>query len=244
MKLGTAEIYANHPIIVIGSTDPVGNPLALGGSAAVASENHVTVATRGQAGLTRVSLWKQAGPLVGEVVFDGHLILADHLIAVFDVEGLSRFSATVGVGGRQRVALLVDDPGFASRIDVIFDRGQGRRALTAVSGFPLYDVSVPAGEGLEKSDELALILSGHDSPMSRLAAAIKLIGGSEAPRPPIKSFWIRLLIEWIRWLRPTFRIAESRSLGALIEEKLFRLPADALDSTATELALEVLQQRH
>jgi len=242
MKIGSADVYSNHPIIVIGSSGHVDDHLAIDGAAAVASDAHIMVATRGQAALVRLSLWKEVGPRVGQVVFDNGITLADNAVAVFDVEGLSRFTVDIGVGGHHRVMILVDDPGLASRIDVIFDAGPDTRALTAAHGFPLFDVSLPAGGGLGTSDELALILSGQDSPKSRLAAAIKLIGESPSSRPAIRLFWIRMVVEWIRWLSPRQSHAESRALGVIIEEKLPEGVSHVMDSLAVELASEILRR--
>ncbi|WP_328414506.1 hypothetical protein OG470_20340 [Micromonospora sp. NBC_00389] len=242
MKIGSADVYANHPIIVVGSAGNVDDRLALNGADAAASGAHVLIATRGQAALVRVSLWKGVGPRTGKIVFDDDLILADQAIAVFDVEGLTRFSSTVGIRGRHRVAISVDDPGFASRVDVIVDAGQGAHALTAVAGLGLFEVCGAVGGELEPSDELALILSGHDSPMNRLAAAIKLIGESPAPRPAIRSFWIRMVVEWIRWLSPGLSLTDSRMLGAMIEERLQREVLDSIDAVAVELASEILRR--
>ncbi|MEV6964412.1 hypothetical protein AB0M47_04785 [Hamadaea sp. NPDC051192] len=242
MKIGSADVYANHPVIVIGSSACVDDQLALDGTAAVASDAHVMVATRGQAALVRVSVWKEVGPRTGQIVFDGGIVLADRAVAVFDVEGLSRFTATIGASGHHHVTISVDGPGVASRIDVIFEAGSETRALTAAHGYPLFDVSVPLSSGLGVSDELALILSGHDSPMNRLAAAIKLIGESSAPRPAIRSFWVRMIVEWIRWLSPQQSHAESRLLGAMIEERLTGDAAHEMDALAVELASELLRR--
>jgi hypothetical protein len=242
MKIGSVDIYANHPIVVVGSSRQVDDPLPLNGAAAVASGAHVSVATRGQVALVRVSLWKEAGPRIGHIVFDDDIAFPDSTVAVFDVEGLSRFTATIGLSGHHRVTISVDDPGFASRIDVIFDAGPNTQALTAVPEFPLFDVSLPAGRGLGTSNELALILSGHDSPMSRLAAAMKLIGESRASRPAIRLAWIRKVAEWIRWLNPRQSHAESRLLGDVIGERLLQDAPCSMDTVAVELASEILRR--
>jgi hypothetical protein len=242
MKIGSADVYANHPTLVVGSPGDVADDLELNGAAAVGSDSQVLIATRGQAAPVKVSLWKEVGPRTGEVVFDHNLSLADQYVAVFDIERLTRFSATIGPSGRHRVLILVDDPGFASRIDVIFDSGPGRRALTAVPDLRLFDVSLPTDNELAVSDELALILSGHDIPMNRLAGAIKLIGISPVARPAIRSFWIRMVVEWIRWLSPGQSLAPSRELGVLIESRLPDGASNSIDLLAAEVASEVLRR--
>ena len=242
MRIGSTDIYANHPIVMVGSTRRVDDPLSLDGAAAVATDKHVSVATRGQASLFRVSLWKEVGPLTGVVVFDGSLVLADHSIAVFDVENLSSFAVTIGGTERHRFVILVDDPGSASRLDVIIDCGSGARGLRAVPGFRLFDVSLSPSTELGPSDELALILSGHDCPMNRLAAAIKLIGESPVARPAIKSFWIRMLVEWVRWLSPWQSLAESRAISAVVEQRLAGVSSESIDIVAVELASGLLRR--
>lgn len=240
MKLGSVELYANHPLVVIGSTADIETDLSLDGSPATASETHALVATRGQAGLVRIALWKEAGPLVGTTVFDGHLAVRDQFLVVRDVENTSRLSTTIGPAGRYRIVIMVDDPGSASRLDIIVDRGQGVRSLTAAQGLQLYDVSLPSDVDLGKSSELALLLSEHDVELSRLAAAIKLIGGPDTPSPHVRAYWVRMLVEWLRWLSPWQSLAESRALGALIDERLVAVSTDSLDTFSVELSREIL----
>lgn len=239
MRIGSADLYANHPMVVVGSDHLVQNSLSLNGSAAVASESHVTVATRGQAGLVRVSLWNVAGPRIGAAVFDGHLNLASPLVTVCEVEGISRFSVSIGQSGLHRFVVLVDDPGFASRVDVIVDCGDDVRTLTAVPPHRLFDVSYTPGSELGPSDELALILSGHDMPMNRLTAALKLTAQAHAPRAAVRSFWIRMIVEWIRWLSPWQSLAASQAIGAKIEERIVASDSGSIDAWATGVAMDV-----
>ena len=77
--------------------------------------------------------------------------------------------------------------------------------------------------------------------MNRLAAAIKLIGESPAVRPAVRSFWIRMIIEWIRWLAPWQSLAESRLAGARIADRLSGEVDGSIDNFAVELASEILQ---
>jgi hypothetical protein len=242
MKIGSADLYANHPIIVVGSDEPPNDDLELGEAAAVASERHVMIATRGQAALTRVTVWKEVGPRVGKVVFSGELSLREGFISVADVECLSTLKVPIGTPNRRAAVILVDDPGWASRVDMVVDAGPNIRSLTAVPGLPIFDVSLPASGEFGPSDELGLILSGHDIPVNRLAAAIKLIAESSAARPAIKSFRIRMVVEWVRWLSPELPLSLSRSLGAYIEERLAQMIDKPIDEQAAAIATEVLQE--
>lgn len=239
MKVGSVDLYANHPMVIVGSEQHVDDATPLGGSAAVATESHVTIATRGQAALVRVSLWMHEGPRIGTIVFDGRVTLASHFLAVRDVEGISRFVAAVGGSGSHRLMVLVDDPGYASRVAVIVDGGDDVRSLTAVVRYPMFDV-VRSDPELDPSDELALILGGHDLPLNRLAAALKVAAQTPGVRPAIRSFWTSLIVEWIRWLSPWLSFSESQAIGETIEERLAARADDSVDEWAAATAVEIL----
>ncbi|MEU8299733.1 hypothetical protein AB0C04_20970 [Micromonospora sp. NPDC048909] len=109
MLTGAVEIYGNHAVLLVGSTawpevdwsdGPVG-----------ADRRHVAIRTRGQIAHTRVSIWQDAMPLVGHLVFDGELDLDDYTIFVGDIERLGRWTQRIGQTGVQRVVVRVDDPG-------------------------------------------------------------------------------------------------------------------------------------
>ncbi|MGX6605505.1 hypothetical protein ACWKSP_25745 [Micromonosporaceae bacterium Da 78-11] len=177
MLVGAADIFANHPFLVIGTAgapdlddidwddeDP-----------AWTDGKHLLVSTFGRAGLVRVTIWESAMPVVGDIVFDGELNVADSQLCVGDMEELTRLTMRVGDSGPQRVVVCADDPGYASRISVGFDLGEQVTTLTSVAGHPLPSVLLSAKGELSWSEEFGLILDGHDTPRARLAAAIKLM---------------------------------------------------------------------
>jgi hypothetical protein len=175
--VGAAEIFANHPFVVIG---PGGTPDLEevdwdDEAPAWTNGEHLLVSTFGRAGLVRVTIWESAMPLVGEVVFDGDLEVTDSELCVGDFEELTRLTMRVGESGPQRVVVCADDPGYASRIAIGFDLGEQVTTLTSVAGHPLSPVLVSAEGELSLSEEFGLILDGHDTPRARLAAAIKLM---------------------------------------------------------------------
>ena len=76
MLTGAVEVYANHAVLIVGST--AWPELDWDGGPASADGRHVAITTRGQVGHTRVSFWSGTIPVVGEIVFDGDLDLDDY----------------------------------------------------------------------------------------------------------------------------------------------------------------------
>ena len=177
MLVGAADIFANHPFLVIGSS---GTPDLEevdwdDESPAWTNGEHLLIGTFGRAGLVRVTIWESAMPLIGEVVFDGQLEVAGSQLSIGDLEELTRLTMQVGESGPQRIVVCVDDPGYASRVGIGFDLGEQVATLTSVAGHPLPPVLLSAKGELSWSEEFGLILDGHDAPRARLAAAIKLM---------------------------------------------------------------------
>ena len=177
MLVGAADIFANHPFLVIGSggTPDLEEVDWDDESPAWTNGEHLLIGTFGRAGLVRVTIWESAMPLIGEVVFDGQLEVADSQLSVGDLEELTRLTMQVGESGPQRIVVCVDDPGYASRVSIGFDLGEQVATLTSVAGHPLPAVLLSAKGELSWSEEFGLILDGHDAPRARLAAAIKLM---------------------------------------------------------------------
>jgi hypothetical protein len=175
--VGAADIFANHPFLVIGSagTPDLEEVDWDDESPAWTNGEHLLVGTFGRAGLVRVTIWESAMPLIGEVVFDGQLEVAGSQLSIGDLEELTRLTMQVGESGPQRIVVCADDPGYASRVSIGFDLGEQVATLTSVAGHPLPPVLLSARGELSWSEEFGLILDGHDAPRARLAAAIKLM---------------------------------------------------------------------
>ena len=114
MLTGAIEVYANHAVVIVGST--AWPEVDFGGGSAGADDRHVAIRTRGQAAHTRVSIWQNTMPLVGHLVFDGELDLDDYTICVGDIERIGRWTQRIDQTGVQQVIVRVDDPGNASRV--------------------------------------------------------------------------------------------------------------------------------
>lgn len=177
MLVGAADIFANHPFLVIGSagTPDLEEVDWDDESPAWTNGEHLLIGTFGRAGLVRVTIWESAMPLIGEIVFDGQLEVAESQLSIGDLEELTRLTMQVGESGPQRIVVCVDDPGYASRVSIGFDLGSEVAGLTSVAGHPLPPVLLSAKGELSWSEEFGLILDGHDAPRARLAAAIKLM---------------------------------------------------------------------
>lgn len=128
MQIAGVDLYVNHPLMALGSTEWIPMSLALGGAPAAACDTHVIVRVQAQVGLVRVRVFKDGGgddhvsdrgPLT--TVFDGHLLLSDGRLVVGDVVGESRFTTSLlGKPGRRRVRVSVDEPqGWARAVDVV-----------------------------------------------------------------------------------------------------------------------------
>lgn len=239
MQIGVVDIYANHGVLVIGNNPELGADVILQGVAAVSS-SHLLLATRGQAGLVKVRLWSGVGPLVGTEVVAADLELLGGQLFIFDIEKIGMHSFATGKLGRTSVRVLVDDPGSASRVDLLVDGGDGQRALTSVGGYPLFAVSIESGKNFEVADELDLILSAHDLPLSRLAAAIKLIKSSPTARSAILESRIDQVIEWSRWLSFRQFVNDNRELGAFLHSEIANLADPVQDAEALGLAERIL----
>lgn len=245
MLIGSAELYLNHRVIRIGSTAPPEDVLALAGAPLVASRSHVQIAARAQVGLVRVRLWNRAGPAEGSVLFDGDLVLDDGAIGVGDILGVSRFVQNVGDPGVHHIRVAVDDPGIASRVDVVIDSGRDGQALTSVDGYPLPQFVVADNFNLGKSDELGLILSAHDMPHNRLAASFKVIKLASESDPLdrveiLREFRMRMVCEWLRWVAPVASADAVSAMAGYMSERLDGTATVGLDHASAELAADVL----
>ncbi|MFI0960197.1 hypothetical protein ACH4S8_02080 [Streptomyces sp. NPDC021080] len=240
--VGSVDIYANHPVVFIGSTGHL--ELDWDDGPACGDGKHIVVRTRGQAALTRVSIWKGAMPVIGAVVFDGVLDVEQSQVCVADVENLTRWVTRLVAAGPQRVVVCVDDPGRASRVHVGFGLGDQVRELTAVARHPLPPVMAAPGGSLHRADELGLILDGHDSPLARLAAAVKVLAAPIEDGPWPRPYYVCLVTEWLRGLAAHVRFAQAEALG---REMADRVRADRAadahgidDESAWALATDVM----
>ncbi|MFI9616814.1 hypothetical protein ACIHCM_34910 [Streptomyces sp. NPDC052023] len=172
-------------------------------------------------------------------------MLDDGSIGVGDILGVSRFVQNVGDPGVHHIRVTVDDPGVASRVDVVIDSGRDGQALTSVDGYPLPQFVVAENFDLGKSDELGLILSVHDMPQNRLAAAFKLIKLAAESDPLgrveiLTEFRMRMVCEWLRWLAPAPSADAVSAMAGYMSERLHGTAAADLDQASVELAADVL----
>lgn len=241
MQIGLVDVYANHGVLAIGNRPELDVDVTLQG-AAVVSPSQILLATRGQSGLVRVRLWNGIAPRLGvEVVATKLELLSQHLF-VFDIEKIGVHSFVVDRSGTIPIRVLVDDPGFASRVDVLIGEMGEERELTTVAGHPLFSITVRSGMELEAADELDMILSGHDLPLSRVAAAIKLIVIAPAARPAILDSRLRQVVEWSRWLTPQQSVDRSRELGRLLRSGIAGLSKPVRDDEVLSLAERALSE--
>lgn len=129
MQIAGVDLYVNHPLMALGSTEWIPTTLALDGAPAAACETHVLVRVQAQVVLVKVRIFKDddsvdvhgGGREPLTAVFDGHLLLSDGRLVVGDVVGESRFTTSLlGKPGRRRVRVLVDDSqGWARAVDIV-----------------------------------------------------------------------------------------------------------------------------
>ncbi|MFI1645372.1 hypothetical protein ACH4XT_00280 [Streptomyces avidinii] len=129
MQIAGIDLYVNHPLMAVGSTEWIPTTLALNNEPAAACDTHLIVRVQAQTVLVKVRIFKDHGDSDGRVrdpeglttVFDGHLLLSDGRLVVGDVVGESRFTTSLlGKPGRWRVRAAVDDvQGWARAVDIV-----------------------------------------------------------------------------------------------------------------------------
>ncbi|WP_432837872.1 hypothetical protein [Dactylosporangium sp. CA-092794] len=218
MLTGAVEVYANHGVLIVGSTGWL--ELDWGDGPADADGRHVVVKTRGQVDHTRVSFWSGSMPMLGVLVFDGDLALEDYRICVGDVERLGRWTQRISRSGPQRVIVRVDDPGYASRVYVGLDISADAqvRPLPASGGPVLFDVLTSERDEMEMPNQRGLALDGHDSPHARLAAAISLLSDRSLIETRQNGYEAAHIAEWLRWLSMDLDQAGAVALGEQLRQ--------------------------
>ncbi len=246
MLTGAVEVYANHAFVIIGSGE--WPELAWDDGPVSADGRHVVVRTRGQTALTRVAIWSGVMPLVGELVFDGQLDLADHTIWVGDLERLGRWAQRIIQTGVQRVVVCVDDPLHASRVHVGLDIDpQAQVRAVPSTGLVLFEVLSAETDALARPAELGLVLDGHDVPHARLRTAVGLLSGPDPARPWLERHEIGRVVEWLRWLAPDLGWDRAVALGEelrLLVGGARGLDAEVPPGEAARIATAVLDAAH
>jgi hypothetical protein len=242
MMVGAVHVFADKPYLVIGGDVPqefIEDPEGDGedeDAAVFTGPGHVIVRSIGRAGLVRVTVWESAMPLVGKVVFDGDFDLPDGELIIGDLDESSVLSMDLAEGGTQRIVVCVDDPGYASRINIGFDVGDEVATLPTVAGHPLPPVLVSPEAELTSAEEFGLILDGHDAPLARLAAAIKVLpvpGYGDLPPDMAK------VIQWLRGLGGNVSYSDAQSCGEQIADRMRAAGDYAGAPIADQLALEI-----
>jgi hypothetical protein len=252
MMVGAVDVFTDKPYLLIGAAVPqefLDDPEGDGTDADAAiftGEGHIIVRSIGRAGLVRASVWESAMPLVGEIVFDDEFDPLNGELQIGDLEQASALVMDMGETGPLRVVVCVDEPGYASRVHIGFDIGDRRISLPTVAGHPLPPVLVSAdGEDLSEADLFGLLLDGHDTPLARLAAAVKAIPvpGYEETPPQLDR-----IVLWLRGLGGSVRLAEARACGEQIVDRMRAagdfVGATLADQLALEIATDALEQLH
>ncbi|MFP1629992.1 hypothetical protein ACLB9X_33775 [Streptomyces sp. 5K101] len=126
MQIAGLDLYVNHPVMALGSTEWIPDHARAAGPAGRGMRNPVLVRVRAQVPLVKVRVLVE--DITGiettqdgfTTVFDGSLFLADGRLIVGDVIGQSRFTTHLAGGpGRRRVTVAVDQPnGPAGAVDI------------------------------------------------------------------------------------------------------------------------------
>ncbi|WP_105975747.1 hypothetical protein [Streptomyces geranii] len=245
MLIGSTSIHLNHRVIRIGSTSPPDDVLDVRGVPLARDEKHVQIAARAQVAPVRVRLWNGIGPAEGTCQFTGTLLLEDGVLAVGDILGTSRYTQTVGAPGEYGVRIHLDDPGAASRIDVIIDSGDEEVALEGVPGRLLPNFLAASGSVIGKTDQLALVLSAHDLAVQRLGSAVKILRLAAVEDDPARAealerFRVRMICEWLRWLSPEISLGKANSFGVYILDNLRGVSVSDLDRRSVEISSEII----
>ncbi|GAA2364030.1 hypothetical protein [Dactylosporangium salmoneum] len=239
MQIGAVQLYLGPGHLFLGATNAVDLSVFDGDGAVTATEHHVRIAARPQVGPVRVRLWQGAGPRVGRLVFDGVLKLPDAKFCVEEGGGASRYVIKVS-GYGPRVLVAVDDPGHASRVDVVLEpEFVPRSAQVWPAGeppFPKLTVSPTAPR--HRADAVADALAGHDFPRKRLAAALLVVAEERRQRNSEQSvaFYVNDIVEWLRWLNDRLTYEMCRDTGRRLMGQLgLRSPDLLAEDVLTDL---------
>jgi hypothetical protein len=127
VQIAGLDLYFNHGILGVGSTDWLPRTLNLGGAPVAAGPSHLVVRVQAQAALVKVRIFVELDGYVAvtstsglTTVFDGQLLLPDGRLVVGDVMGQSRFvTSLIGDPGLRAARVAVDDPhGRAHAVDI------------------------------------------------------------------------------------------------------------------------------
>jgi hypothetical protein len=249
MMVGAVHVFADKPFLVIGGDVPqdfIDDPDGDGAdkdAAVFTGPGHVIVRSIGKAGLVRATVWESAMPMIGEVVYDGEFELPDGELIIGDLEETSVLTMDLAEAGTLRIVVCVDDPGYASRVSIGFDVGDQRAALPTVAGHPLPPVLISPEAELTSAEEFGLILDGHDAPLARLAAAIKVqpVPGYGDLPPDLAR-----VVQWLRGLGGNVRYADALECGEQIADRMRAagdyVGAPIADQLALEIAIDALER--
>ncbi|MFC5006777.1 hypothetical protein ACFPIJ_54330 [Dactylosporangium cerinum] len=240
MLIGAFEFRTTHAALLIGSTDLLPEVELDHGQTANSDGRHVMVRSSGQFGSTNVSLWHRAMPWIGDVVFDGLLDLPDCQVFVGDVEGQDRFVKKLGGAAAFRFVVMVDDAAQPSKIHVGINVGRVQAPATTVHGYPLPPI---LGEpDLHPLNALGVMLGEYDSPMARLAGAVKhiMLLRDELAGPSLQ-FVVEQLAHWLRRLTFHTRLDQVEILGAAFLDQLSTVE-EVTDEQALSIATEMLRR--
>lgn len=240
MQIGAVQLYLGHGHLFLGATNAVDLAVFDGEGAVTATEHHVRVAARAQVGPVRVRLWQGAGPRVGRLAFDGLLKLPDARFCVEEGGGQSRYVTKV-TSYSPRVLVAVDDPGRASRVDVVLEpEFVPRSAQVWTAGEPPFPkLTVAPTAPRHRADAFADALAGHDFARRRLAAALLVVAEERRQRNSEQSvaFYVNDIVEWLRWLNDRLTYEMCRDTGRVLMGQLGLRPPEVLaDDVLTDLA--------
>jgi hypothetical protein len=242
MQIGAVQLYLGHGHLFLGAATSVDLSVFDGDGPVTATEHHVRIAARPQVGLVRVRLWQGAGPRVGKLVFDGPLKLPDAKFSVEEGGGLSRYVTKVN-SHSPRVLIAVDDPGHASRVEVVLEpEFVPRSAQVWTAGEPPFPkLTVAPTAPRHRADAFADALSGHDFARKRLAAALLVVAEERRQRNSEQSvaFYVNDIVEWLRWLNDRLTYEMCRDTGRYLLGQLGLRPPEVL----AEDTLSDLQRR-
>lgn len=246
MRIGVVDILLNNPLLWVGSTDPVDDfveiPVAVDPARQEVGK-HLAIRSRVQVAPVEVSLWDGIFPDYLETVYNGRLQLDDGFLAIFDIENSSRFLRRVGGGGVYDISVSVDDVRSASRVFVAINSGVERFKVDRVPEYPLPNYRGPDRGITQDASVLQAILSGHDRPLARLVNAISLISANSREESgefnSVTYSRIRGVVEWLRWLSPTFSLAYCQRLGEIIQRRLEIDQGSGSDESVITTALEI-----
>ncbi|GAA3807091.1 hypothetical protein ACFS5L_42475 [Streptomyces phyllanthi] len=215
MKVAEVQVFLNYGTLVVGSDSDPDFDL-LDSTLPASDAHHVMLPTRAQIAPVRVRVWRGAAPEPARQIFTGDVVLATGYLTMREVLEPPFFLwPTVSAGARVTLSIGTDAWDEATDVTIVVcPTADSLPDVRSRSGFV---ASVAEISSLGRID---LVLTGHNYPEDRLAAALRILrrASEEEISEARVRYGIATVMEWLKWLHP----AISPEALEEVSDKIFR----------------------